>query len=286
MLVTTDSLYRRKVAKIRDQMPTLKHVLLVPDEGRGRVRGRHARSRNADEERLGGLRGRADLRRRPVAAALHQRHDRHAEGRGARARRGGHALGHRPCTRSTCTRRTVFWCTADPGWVTGTSYGIIAPLLHGVTSIIDRRGVRRAPLVRTAGGRARERLVHRADRDPHADEGGRRARARARLSGAALRRQRRRAAEPRGGVVGQGGARPADPRQLVADRDRRHHDRQHARLRHQAGLDGTPLPGIDAFVVAHEESEGEPRGCASSTRPTSRASSRCAPAGRRCSAPT
>ena len=31
----------------------------------------------------------------------------------------------------------VFWCTADPGWVTGMSYGIIAPLLHGVTSIID-----------------------------------------------------------------------------------------------------------------------------------------------------
>jgi acetyl-CoA synthetase len=30
-----------------------------------------------------------------------------------------------------------FWCTADPGWVTGTSYGIIAPLLHGVTNIID-----------------------------------------------------------------------------------------------------------------------------------------------------
>jgi acetyl-CoA synthetase len=31
----------------------------------------------------------------------------------------------------------VFWCTADPGWVTGTSYGIFAPLLHGVTSIVD-----------------------------------------------------------------------------------------------------------------------------------------------------
>ncbi|MGD1092438.1 MAG: acetate--CoA ligase [Bryobacteraceae bacterium] len=31
----------------------------------------------------------------------------------------------------------VFWCTADPGWVTGTSYGIIAPLLHGVTNVID-----------------------------------------------------------------------------------------------------------------------------------------------------
>ncbi|MGD9749767.1 MAG: acetate--CoA ligase [Acidimicrobiia bacterium] len=31
----------------------------------------------------------------------------------------------------------VFWCTADPGWVTGTSYGIVAPLACGVTSIVD-----------------------------------------------------------------------------------------------------------------------------------------------------
>ena len=31
----------------------------------------------------------------------------------------------------------IFWCTADPGWVTGTSYGIIAPLVNGVTMIVD-----------------------------------------------------------------------------------------------------------------------------------------------------
>ncbi|THU38258.1 acetate--CoA ligase [Niastella caeni] len=31
----------------------------------------------------------------------------------------------------------VFWCTADPGWVTGTSYGIIAPLVCGVTNVVD-----------------------------------------------------------------------------------------------------------------------------------------------------
>jgi acetyl-CoA synthetase len=31
----------------------------------------------------------------------------------------------------------IFWCTADPGWVTGTSYGIFAPLLHGVTNLVD-----------------------------------------------------------------------------------------------------------------------------------------------------
>ncbi|MFE0513005.1 acetate--CoA ligase [Streptomyces sp. NPDC058964] len=31
----------------------------------------------------------------------------------------------------------VFWCTADPGWVTGVSYGIVAPLMHGVTVVVD-----------------------------------------------------------------------------------------------------------------------------------------------------
>jgi acetyl-CoA synthetase len=30
----------------------------------------------------------------------------------------------------------VYWCTADPGWVTGTSYGIFSPWLNGVTNLI------------------------------------------------------------------------------------------------------------------------------------------------------
>lgn len=30
----------------------------------------------------------------------------------------------------------IYWNTADPGWVTGTSYGIFAPWLHGVTNVI------------------------------------------------------------------------------------------------------------------------------------------------------
>lgn len=29
-----------------------------------------------------------------------------------------------------------YWCTADPGWVTGTSYGIFAPWLNGVSNIV------------------------------------------------------------------------------------------------------------------------------------------------------
>ncbi|WLD92393.1 acetate--CoA ligase [Alkalihalobacillus sp. AL-G] len=37
----------------------------------------------------------------------------------------------------------VYWCTADPGWVTGTSYGIFAPWLNGVSNVI--RGGRFSP---------------------------------------------------------------------------------------------------------------------------------------------
>jgi len=34
----------------------------------------------------------------------------------------------------------VYWCTADPGWVTGTSYGILAPWSNGVTQVIYEGG--------------------------------------------------------------------------------------------------------------------------------------------------
>jgi len=37
----------------------------------------------------------------------------------------------------------IYWCTADPGWVTGTSYGIFAPWLKGVTNVV--RGGRFTP---------------------------------------------------------------------------------------------------------------------------------------------
>ncbi|MFB7139228.1 acetate--CoA ligase [Gottfriedia sp. NPDC056225] len=30
----------------------------------------------------------------------------------------------------------VYWCTADPGWVTGTSYGIFGPWLNGASNVI------------------------------------------------------------------------------------------------------------------------------------------------------
>jgi acetyl-CoA synthetase len=34
----------------------------------------------------------------------------------------------------------IYWCTADPGWVTGTSYGMFAPWTNGATSLIYEGG--------------------------------------------------------------------------------------------------------------------------------------------------
>ncbi len=32
--------------------------------------------------------------------------------------------------------RDVYWCTADPGWITGTMYGVFAPWLLGATNVV------------------------------------------------------------------------------------------------------------------------------------------------------
>ncbi len=36
----------------------------------------------------------------------------------------------------------IYWCTADPGWVTGTSYGMFAPWTNGVTQVVYEGGFR------------------------------------------------------------------------------------------------------------------------------------------------
>jgi hypothetical protein len=58
------------------------------------------------------------------------------------------------------------------GWVTGTSYGIIAPLTNGVTMIVDEQEFDAARWYGILAEHERQRLVHGADRDPDADEGG------------------------------------------------------------------------------------------------------------------
>jgi acetyl-CoA synthetase len=126
LLVTTDSLYARKVQKLRGELPSLEHVLLVDGP-------EFARMMDAASERFETVRTEAE-----DIALLHFTSGTTGRPKGA-VHVHGAVLTHYVTGRYALDLhpQDVFWCTADPGWVTGTSYGIIAPLLHGVTSIVD-----------------------------------------------------------------------------------------------------------------------------------------------------
>jgi len=134
VLLTTESLYRRKVDKIRAAPACAEHILLVSEPGEGVPW--HARSARADGAGFGGLQRRADEAEDP--SLLHFTSGTTGTPKGA-VHVHGAVLTHYATGKFALDLHPedIFWCTADPGWVTGTSYGIIAPLLHGVTSIVD-----------------------------------------------------------------------------------------------------------------------------------------------------
>ena len=136
VLVTTELLYERKVAKIRGELPTLRHVLLVGEEGRatnvpGTLDRATLMAQASDEFDIVPT-GPEDL------SLLHFTSGTTGTPKGAMHVHGAVAT-HWATGKYALDLHAedIYWCTADPGWVTGTSYGIIAPLLHGVTSIVD-----------------------------------------------------------------------------------------------------------------------------------------------------
>ena len=136
VLVTTPRLYRRKVEPVRDRLSALEHVLLVAEDGEGDplpgTRDYRELMRDApdsfeipdtDPEDPALLHFTSGTTGAPKGA-LHVH-----EAVVAHHSTGKLALDLHP--------GDVFWCTADPGWVTGTSYGIVSPLTNGVTSVVD-----------------------------------------------------------------------------------------------------------------------------------------------------
>jgi acetyl-CoA synthetase len=134
-LVTTEAFYRRKVEPWRKALASLKHVFLTEC------------SANLPPDTI------------DLAAALAQASDSFATVRtgpedmallhftsGTTGRPKGAVHVHEAVVAHHITGRLaldlrpgdVFWCTADPGWVTGMSYGIISPLTIGATLIVDQ----------------------------------------------------------------------------------------------------------------------------------------------------
>jgi acetyl-CoA synthetase len=135
VLVTTASLYLRKVEALRPGLPHLEHVLVIPDGTPAGTPGTH------DFPELmarAGDRFAIEPTRPEDLALLHFTSGTTGKPKGAmhvhEAVVAHHATGRLALDLHA---DDVFWCTADPGWVTGTSYGVIAPLTNGVTSIVD-----------------------------------------------------------------------------------------------------------------------------------------------------
>lgn len=135
-LLTTESLYRRKVAPIRDALPSLEHVILVGDDRRTTaVEGTHDYGTLMQEAASPFT---IEATSPEDVALLHFTSGTTGTPKGA-------VHVHEAVVAHHVTGKLaldfhaddVFWCTADPGWVTGTSYGIIAPLTNGITSIVD-----------------------------------------------------------------------------------------------------------------------------------------------------
>ena len=133
VLVTTPELYKRKVHGLRERLAGLKHVIVTGEPEAG-APGMHrwdtlVESASSDytiaptdPESMSLLHFTSGTTGRPKGVVhVHQA-----------------VLAHMVTGRYALDLRAddVFWCTADPGWVTGTSYGIIAPLCSGVTNLV------------------------------------------------------------------------------------------------------------------------------------------------------
>ncbi|MEZ5116576.1 MAG: acetate--CoA ligase [Candidatus Nanopelagicales bacterium] len=136
VLVTTPALYRRKVAPIRDELPALRHVLLV-GPGQERVSDPTAQDFDAVMAASDAVEPFTDTDPEDMAL-VHFTSGTTGTPKGA-VHVHDAVVAHHATARFVLDLRDddVFWCTADPGWVTGTSYGVIAPLTCGVTVVVD-----------------------------------------------------------------------------------------------------------------------------------------------------
>jgi acetyl-CoA synthetase len=126
VLVTTEALYERKVKSVAGEMPTLRHVLKVDSVEARRLL--EAASDRFDVERT----------RPDDVSFLHFTSGTTGMPKGALHVHGAVVMHYATGKVALDLHdEDVFWCTADPGWVTGTSYGIVAPLVDGVTSVVD-----------------------------------------------------------------------------------------------------------------------------------------------------
>ena len=132
LLVTTTLLYERKVRGQRHELPDLRHILLTDGGGESEVLSLPTLLAAEVEDRA------LPTTRAEDMALLHFTSGTTGSPKGA-VHVHDAVVAHRLSGRLALDLRPgdIYWCTADPGWVTGVSYGIIAPLANGATVVVD-----------------------------------------------------------------------------------------------------------------------------------------------------
>ncbi|MCD4680314.1 MAG: acetate--CoA ligase [Bacteroidales bacterium] len=124
-----------KVRKILDQMPYLKHIIIVDHDGKKELKEREmvfSMDEAAPVEKFEIFPTKAES-----PSVLHYTSGTTGQPKGVK-----HV--HYSLISQYLTTKWVldlqdndiYWCTADPGWVTGTSYGIIGPWSLGITQCV------------------------------------------------------------------------------------------------------------------------------------------------------
>lgn len=130
------SLYRKKIAPIRATIVSLQHIILIDDDGSlkdipGALDFNQLMQSASDTEIL-------EATQADDPALMHFTSGTTGKPKGAMHVHSAVAY-HKYSGRFALDLKPddIFWCTADPGWVTGISYGIISPLVNGCTLLID-----------------------------------------------------------------------------------------------------------------------------------------------------
>ena len=132
--IITQKKHLYKVRKIREQLPNLQHVIVV-DADPGSLQEREIAFAMEKTPRIEQFSCYPTTAESP--SLLHYTSGTTGQPKGAR-----HV--HYSIISQYLTSKWVldlrpddiYWCNADPGWVTGTSYGIIGPWANGVTQVV------------------------------------------------------------------------------------------------------------------------------------------------------